>query len=231
VAVVQPGKRDLLVDAMKGFGIILVILGHTLQGSSAAFDESFAFRLIYSFHMPLFFFISGYVLQFGLKGKPLAPISFVLKKARALVLPFLSWYFLFGLWKGIPAGITLSEYAQRLVLSPAYGYWFLWVLFLCFVAFLPLAWLQQRIDAKWHAGLIAPALLTFYYLRELNTGIYGLGLLRIHYFYFAVGFFLCYWRAQLSALSKNCGPEFVSSAFCYWSPIGDEWAKCPFSHF
>ncbi len=41
---------------------MLVVLGHTLQGLYTDFDQNLAFRIIYSFHMPLFFFISGAVL-------------------------------------------------------------------------------------------------------------------------------------------------------------------------
>lgn len=44
-------------DAMRAIGIVLVALGHTLGLSDAV-------QLwIYSFHMPLFFFLSGYVLK------------------------------------------------------------------------------------------------------------------------------------------------------------------------
>ncbi len=45
-------KRIEWIDVLKGIGIILVILGHT----------HVLFRTyIFSFHMPLFFFISGYL--------------------------------------------------------------------------------------------------------------------------------------------------------------------------
>jgi fucose 4-O-acetylase-like acetyltransferase len=220
----QTGRRDLLFDAMKGFGIILVILGHALQSGSPQADENFAFRMIYSFHMPLFFFISGYVLQINLEGKPLAPFSFILKKARALVLPFLSWYLIFGLWRGLPSDVTLSQYLQRIVLSPAYGYWFLWVLFLCFVAFLPLAWLQQRVDARWRPALIGLSFVTFYLLRCTSTGMWGLGMLKVHYFYFAAGFFIGCWRKQLSLLNR-WWPEICIVGFLllvpYWKRVGE----------
>lgn len=40
-------ERDFFIDVLKGWGIILVIWGHSSQ---------FLFNEIYSFHMPLFFF-------------------------------------------------------------------------------------------------------------------------------------------------------------------------------
>src|ERR1700728_2689079 len=42
------------VDALKGLGIALVVFGHIANGSLFQ-------RLIYTFHMPLFFFISGFL--------------------------------------------------------------------------------------------------------------------------------------------------------------------------
>lgn len=51
-------SRDLSIDSLKGFLIILVILGH-LIGSLNSSGGS-VWTLIYTFHMPLFVLISGY---------------------------------------------------------------------------------------------------------------------------------------------------------------------------
>lgn len=61
------GERAQLIDIAKGIGIILVALGHFLeigfmhrpdgQFSHVAF---FPWQFIYSFHMPLFFFLAGF---------------------------------------------------------------------------------------------------------------------------------------------------------------------------
>lgn len=55
-------SRDYSFDALKGFLIILVILGHSLQISTDVGGWSLnpLFMAIYTFHMPLFIFISGY---------------------------------------------------------------------------------------------------------------------------------------------------------------------------
>jgi uncharacterized membrane protein YcfT len=56
------------VDAAKGFGIILVVFGHTLRGlvSSEILKSTPLVRFvddwIYAFHMPLFFFLSDLFL-------------------------------------------------------------------------------------------------------------------------------------------------------------------------
>lgn len=51
---VKQTSRELWIDACKGIGILLVLLGHV----SPPF-----MKFIYGFHMPLFFIISGYVFK------------------------------------------------------------------------------------------------------------------------------------------------------------------------
>lgn len=51
-------KRDLSIDTLKGFLILLVILGHLI--GSLRFSGPGVWNLIYTFHMPLFVLISGY---------------------------------------------------------------------------------------------------------------------------------------------------------------------------
>ncbi len=72
-------KRIEWVDMLKGFGIILVMLGH------APFPEPLRIEL-YTFHMPLFFFLSGYV--FSIK-KYSNFKEFLIHKAKTLLLPLM----------------------------------------------------------------------------------------------------------------------------------------------
>jgi acyltransferase len=53
-----PNNRVDWIDAAKGLGIILVVVGHT------ASPASLLNRIIFSFHMPLFFVVSGYLFNF-----------------------------------------------------------------------------------------------------------------------------------------------------------------------
>lgn len=122
--------RNPYVDAVRGFAILLVVLGHAIQYTTHGYDDIFLFRAIYSFHMPLFMFISGFVLLRGVQKDPF-PI-FLKKKSLHLLVPFFSWYFLFHyLLRGGFRTTGLKEYAIRLAQSPESGLWFLWVLFLC----------------------------------------------------------------------------------------------------
>lgn len=63
-------ERLAWIDSLKGFTALCVVLGHVLLGylQTDTFSEyhaalSVLFDMIYSFHMPLFFFISGYLFK------------------------------------------------------------------------------------------------------------------------------------------------------------------------
>lgn len=59
-------KKDRLdwIDLSKGLGIILVVYGHVARGVNSAGLDFDLFNqiddVIYAFHMPLFFILSGY---------------------------------------------------------------------------------------------------------------------------------------------------------------------------
>ena len=71
-------KRQPEFDVAKGVGILAVIIGH------GAGTPTILRNLIFSFHMPLFFIISGFFM------KPTQKLtwSFVKKQAKALLLPY-----------------------------------------------------------------------------------------------------------------------------------------------
>ena len=70
-------KRLDYLDVAKGIGILLVILGHCQLGRIGR-----AHSLIYSFHMPLFFFISGVCFSNKYTFSTLA-----VKRFRQIILP------------------------------------------------------------------------------------------------------------------------------------------------
>lgn len=71
--------RVAWIDVARGIGILSVIVGHTVVPAS---DIAFA---IFTFHLPLFFVLSGYCSSFD------APFcSFVARKARSLLLPYVA---------------------------------------------------------------------------------------------------------------------------------------------
>jgi len=74
--------RNKTIDMLKGIGIFLVVLGH------ATFVDNRIIKYVFSFHMPLFFIISG--LLMGLKNESdITFKAFITKKLRSMVVPYL----------------------------------------------------------------------------------------------------------------------------------------------
>ena len=75
----NPETRSEWIDAAKGIGICLVVWGHVVRGVDASeIDAGFPILSvidysIYSFHMPLFFFISGVLFKPGVTFSRLWP--------------------------------------------------------------------------------------------------------------------------------------------------------------
>jgi len=72
------------IDRLKAIGIVLVVLGHAVDGT-------LLHEVIYSFHMPLFFFASGYLFSARDAQQPLAAYL------RQRIAPYLRYYLVFSL--------------------------------------------------------------------------------------------------------------------------------------
>lgn len=102
--------RDSSFDIMKGIAILLVVLGHSVPDqASASGIASYPLYLmrtiIYSFHMPVFFFVAGYFMHIPLKE---GFQKFVKDKSIRLMVP----YFTIGLLY-FPFKLALSKFASQ----------------------------------------------------------------------------------------------------------------------
>lgn len=147
---ITEGKsRNGFIDYLRGVGIILVVLGHAIQfGSGAAYSESGAFfenpvfRVIYSFHMPFFLLISGYLAAFSVSGKSFRKLF--RHKCGTLLLPIFVWGTIQFIIENcllnpdiilskihsssLPAAVTVLKAWLRYCIT---GNWFLWAVLLC----------------------------------------------------------------------------------------------------
>lgn len=85
-------KRIPELDVFKGLAIILVVSGHVISKNwEGALDSHPAYTWIYSFHMPLFFFISGFLIHYTFADR--RAMKCLGKKALALLVPYFVWCF------------------------------------------------------------------------------------------------------------------------------------------
>ncbi len=130
---------DPTIDIIKGMAIILVVYGHVIEHGMAPNAQDFflnpVFKLIYTFHMPLFVFMSGYLMAFSLSRRSLRGAFKV--KCKSLLVPFLSLgvlgiavsYF-FNVIFGKAGGVFnfSQDLIDQLLLRPSA--WFLFTLFI-----------------------------------------------------------------------------------------------------
>lgn len=134
----SPAQREIWIDYLKAIGIILVVYGHVARGvynAAIPLDQQH-FQLIdsviYSFHMPLFFFASGLTLTHSLAKYGTA--GFMIEKLKTLAYPYVVWSVI-----QCSISLLLSRFTNRRVdvvslLSipwhPQDQFWFLYALLL-----------------------------------------------------------------------------------------------------
>ena len=136
---IETKQRNLYLDIMKGISIFLVILGHSIQyGSKISYVENdlfFAdsiFKLIYSFHMPLFAMLSGYLFFYTIKKR--TPKELLINRIKMLILPIICWGtidFLIRILTGELNGVGIIWWIKRYILTLFGTLWFLWAILLC----------------------------------------------------------------------------------------------------
>lgn len=96
--------REIYIDIAKAICIILVVIGHYKPVSSPTYWTTLV-DIIYTFHMPLFMFASGFIYkQFTpiiYTGKQY--VSFIKNKIFRLIVPYLSVSLIIITIKKLPA--------------------------------------------------------------------------------------------------------------------------------
>ena len=156
-------EYNMSFSILSGLAIIMVVAGH-LGYNILTVGDLFPY---YSFHVPLFMFISGYFYK---DTEEEQPIFYVKKKVKRLLVPYFIWNLFYGViaWLMRACGFAMGEAIslRTLVLAPfMHGYqfiynyaaWFVPVLFLIEMANLLMRLIVRRglkgllrgIDPEW----------------------------------------------------------------------------------
>lgn len=194
---------------LRAIGIILVVLGHAID--PFIWNSSFKVvkDIIYSFHMPLFFFISGF---FGTKfflpaDRPINPIV-VRQFQRFMVVYF------FCSMLVIPLKFLLNHYADRPLVAgdiladiffcpghhPMIILWFLYVLFLMQMFFLAgnhIFTINYR--RPFQAGMLFIVFLGLHLISGKCPELFALNRLAYFAIYFYLGFLASFYYEKLKS--------------------------------
>jgi fucose 4-O-acetylase-like acetyltransferase len=135
-----PDRHADWVDHAKAIGVVLVVYGHIARGvfnAGIPFPPDL-FRLtdsvLYTFHMPLFFFLSGLFFQSSLRRHGAG--GMISSKIGTLLWPYLVWSLLQGAIEVLLSSHTNHPITWHEVLAlwdPRAQFWFLMALFIVFV--------------------------------------------------------------------------------------------------
>ena len=123
-------KRIHYLDYAKGIAIILVVLGHIFSGGNIK-------TYIYSFHMPLFFIISGYLFNYS-NVKSFK--EFINKKIKAYLIPYVTFSIInilgYYLLSGLSLIVLRNNLLETIIFCGIGALWFLPILFIAETIFM-----------------------------------------------------------------------------------------------
>ncbi|MFT3966394.1 MAG: acyltransferase family protein [Sphingobium sp.] len=186
------GGRIEWVDAAKGVGILLVIVGHVW------WQPGPAHRIIYAFHMPLFFILSGYMM------KPQPVPGLILRQVRSLLVPFVAFSLILiaadllvegargqrPIFPGFAAGMAAIVWKTQALRGPFTILWFIPCLFFARIAWTMAARLwPDPFDRRW--AVLAALVMAGGHWIAARTTASPLGVMAVP------AAFTCMWIGQL----------------------------------
>lgn len=140
-------NRSITIDMLKTLAIILMIVGHCVvygSGVDNPMGKHHAIHhYIYSFHMPLFALVSGYLFYFSVKKRTMKEIFKT--RVEGIIIPLIAWQFFMNVYRIIFYAIRDGEWDfLRLIRGYSYLYgnmWFLWAMLFCSLAVMLLHYL------------------------------------------------------------------------------------------
>ncbi len=220
---VAPRKRshEEWPDIAKGIGILLVVYGHVARGVENAglpIDKDLfevVDALIYAFHMPLFFFVSGYLFWGSVTARGFRS---VLPSRLALLLwLYVIWSLGHGTIEVLLGQLTNGNLQWAEVYAmwlPRAHFWYLYALALLVLVTAAFAWVPNR-----HRAITLFACATVLYtMPGLGTGLYPVLVVCWYLVYFAVGFLLATCRFK-----RNSFRSHAAVASLFWLALGIGW--------
>lgn len=214
-------ERNHWVDHAKGIGIILVVHGHVVRGlvNAGLLTESPFLKMmdavIYSFHMPLFFFLAG-VFFLRSKGSRRAPV-FVSNKVDAIVYPYVVWSLLqgtleVGMGRFTNGTLSMNEVLQ-LFWAPRAQFWFLYALFLILMISLLLYRRSSPLNV-WGVALLG-LLVYVNGHRFPDTGRFWL--VTVNFVFFAAGVCFSLYQVGISERARALlWPSLIAFVLAQW---------------
>jgi len=224
-------ERNAWVDYAKAIGIILVVYGHVARGVFNAGlpmgEELYVLvdSIIYSFHMPLFFFLSGLFFYDSLVKRGTGGL--IVNKVDTIVYPFIVWSLLQGFLEVILSNytngnVTVAE-VLSLLWSPRAQFWFLYALFLVFVV---CAFVYAKADRRYFLPLLLAFAVLYLFKQDLSVNAMSRFIVSNAVF-FALGIWFneikAFFLARNASLTLLFGVLFLVGQYLFHFTFGLNW--------
>lgn len=179
-------ERLIWADSLKGWLMILVILGHVLQQLAGGVDGgSHLWAMIYSFHMPAFIAASGWFAY--RKNRPWGGYKSVIgRRFMQLMVPFLLW----SVIKLVRGWDFSYNTIADVVLRPDTSFWFLWVLFWINVIFIGCQLLADKLKKDELLIVGGAAIMLVALMVGANIRVFGFQFLAYYFVFYLLGYCL-----------------------------------------
>lgn len=185
-------KRLIWADSLKGWLMLIVIFGHAIQSNLGVDCEcNHLWNIIYSFHMPAFMAVSGWLAYRG--ANPSRPINSdwgylrsCKRRALQLLIPYIAWTLISYLTKG---DYTLSAACNTLIF-PDTSFWFLWVLFWICVIFNLAQLVASKLKVNEMVLILGTCLLLFGVMIVMEIRVLGFQFLAYYFLFYTLGYCL-----------------------------------------
>lgn len=228
-------KYLLYIAYAQVIGIILVVLGHSFHMYPENHGENtIAYRMIYNFHMPLFIFVSGFLMRytsFKIKTPPPELRKFFISKAKRLLYPlffisillFVPRHFMSG-YADDASPLTLKEffvcflYGSKL---PIPYFWFLHFDFVALAVSYPVFWIcNKRRFPLWPAYIFLCGIYATSFLPGIAySDFFSLYIFHDLYLYFLLGCLYCDLTDRFGSPRKLGSISFCLGLIALWCVI------------
>lgn len=188
-------KRLQWADALRGFLILLVVLGHAIQYTPGLdLESNHLWNMIYSFHMPAFIAVSGY-LNFRMGGVG-CKRKVIHRRFFQLLVPFFCWSM-------ISSFLAFPDILPKLVktiIFPDTGFWFLYALFCISMIFILADYISEKFCLKQELAEITVSLLLVCIMVFVEFRYFGYQFIAYYFLFYIAGY---YYRKYDKYLPKN----------------------------
>ena len=197
-----------LIDFFKGTLIISVFLGHLIIGD---INDTFVRYFIYSFHMPLFIGISGYLFNYNsLKD---SPKKFIEKLLNKIIVPYILAVIFYCSFINLKFILNYEVYSFIINFSKniIYSYYHLWYI-QGYVSYIIISYFLLKLNIKMNKIIILSVIFSLfvyylYFIAKIENSFIKIFLNNFRLYnliFFVVGVYVKKKDLSLDLNNKNC---------------------------